>query len=39
MGSSILIMVVVVAIIAVGTGLFMRALVKIHWLKQQGNRI
>jgi len=39
MGSSILIMVVVVAIITVGAGLFIRAVVKIRWLKQHGTRI
>ena len=39
MGTTILVSVVVVAILAVGIGLFTRAMIKIRWLKQHGMRV
>jgi len=39
MGTTILVTIVVVAILAICTGLFARAMIKIHWLKQYGTRI
>jgi hypothetical protein len=39
MGTTILVSVVVIAILVVGIGLFTRAMIKVHWLKQHGTRI
>jgi hypothetical protein len=39
MGTTILVTIVVVAILAVGIGLFTRAMIKVHWLKHHGTRI
>ena len=39
MGTTILMSVVVIAILAAGIGLLVRAMTKIRWLKQHGTRI